>query len=401
MITVEQALEILSKHPWQVKEQLINLENSYGYLLKEDLHADRDFPPFDRVSMDGIAIRYDDYQSGIRTFPIAYLQAAGSPQSIHHTGESCVEVMTGAVLPTGVDTVIRYEDLRIDQGTAEVLADQIEKGQNVHVRGFDRKRDDILVHSNTWLTSAEIGVAATIGKSKIKVVEMPRVLIVSTGDELVPVDQEPLPHQIRSSNAAMLRSALLARGIRAESSHLVDNEKVMSGKIKEWITEFEVMILLGGSSKGKYDYVPSSLKKLGVQEHFYRIKQRPGKPLWFGSKDNSFFAFALPGNPVSCFMCFEKYFNFWLNKSLGLTKMPLTAILRSDFRFEPKLTYFLQVQLHVEQESLYGDPVVGHGSGDLANLTRADAFMELPANQTDFKAGTSFPLMVYRETFYK
>jgi len=399
MISVQEAVSRLSKYPIQIGCEKVALHESLGRRLREPIVADRDFPPYHRVSMDGIAIRFPDFERGLREFPIAGIQPAGAPQIENHEPGTAIEIMTGASIPDGLDTVIRYEDLLVKDGTARVLIEDVKASQNVHAKGYDRKAGDVLVESNSLITPAEIGVAATVGMSQVLVAAMPQTIVVSTGDELVPVEAEPLPHQIRSSNSIMIQSALQAIGVRADIGHLQDDRISMKKQIKTWMDQYQVMIILGGSSKGKYDFVPDVLSELQVQEHFYKVRQRPGKPFWFGSRETNFFAFALPGNPVSCFLCYKKYFTFWLNNSLGITKNATEATLASDFSFQPELTYFLQVQLEFSPGGIKAHPVVGHGSGDLANLTLADGFMELPATSSKFGVGETYPIIPYRYTF--
>ena len=159
---------------------------------------------------------------------------------------------------------------------------------------------------------------------------------------------------------------------------------------------YDLVILIGGSSKGKYDYVPATLEQLGVERKFYKVKQRPGKPFWFGVRKHKTFVFALPGNPVSSFMCTERYIKEWLKNSLGISNNWNSAILMEDFSFHPDLTYYLQVRVTSRNGKLLAFPVVGGGSGDLANLSKADGFLELPVGQNHFPAGKVFPLLLYR-----
>lgn len=398
MITVEQATERVLATSKSLFTEDVALEAARGRVLAEDLLADRDFPPFDRVTMDGIAIRFESFEAGSRSFQIAGIQAAGEPQLTLSNLSECLEVMTGAVLPENTDTVIRYEDLDIRDGVAHLQIEQIKAGQNVHRQGTDRQTGDLIIPHPRILSPAEIGVAATIGKSRIKVLRQPKVVIIATGDELVAVDQQPLPHQIRISNAYQLAAALDGWQIQADRLHLHDDPKQTREALAHCLEHYDAILLSGGVSMGKYDHVPAALDELGVKKSFHRVMQRPGKPFWFGVSPDGKPVFAFPGNPVSSFVGITRYFLPWLKQSLGLRPFNgQRAILGSDFTFTPELTYFLQVRVHFDENGhLIGLPFEGHGSGDLANLVDADAFMQLPSDRTDFKKGEVFPVFFYR-----
>jgi molybdopterin molybdotransferase len=189
---------------------MISIRDSVSRILAETVSADRDFPPFNRVAMDGIAIAANVFEKGMRIFPIESLQPAGQPQLTLRNSDHCIEVMTGAVLPAGTDTVIRYEDLLIQNKIAEVKLDSLVKGQNVHGVGMDAKMGAKLLKPGTQISPAEVALMASVGKSKINVVAFPAIAIISTGDELVDIAQNPLPHQLRRSNVYAIDAALRA-----------------------------------------------------------------------------------------------------------------------------------------------------------------------------------------------
>ena len=225
--------------------------------------------------------------------------------------------------------------------------------------------------------------------------------LISTGDELVDVADVPLPYQIRRSNTYMLRAALSSLGIEASLHHIVDNEGILAQQLTALLAENDVLILSGGVSAGKADFVPDVLARLGVQKQFHKVEQRPGTPLWFGitpakaspGRANPGRAvFALPGNPVSTVLCACRYVLPYLRTSLGLPPAPTQyAQLATSFVFEPVLTYFLPVRLTSEPDGrTLAHPLPGSGSADFANLLAADAFMELPAEQSEFGVGEAF-----------
>ncbi len=398
MITVEEATQIVRSNSIDFGMEEIALLEAMGRILREPIVADRDFPPYDRVTMDGIAIRYEDFQRGQRQFGVKGIAAAGSPQQNFTESGMCTEIMTGAILPTGLDTVIRYEDVEISDGVATINMDEIKEKQNIHFKGEDRKQGDKILSPGNRLSSSEIGVCATVGKSTIKVSRLPKAIIISTGDELVEIDETPLAHQIRRSNAYMLQTALQKYQIDVDADHINDDFEEIVERLRSQLETYDLVLLSGGVSMGKFDYLPKALEALGVMNLFHKIKQRPGKPFWLGRKDDTM-VFAFPGNPVSSFMCFQKYFLPWLHTSLKSDPEPQPrAVLTEDVQFVSDLTYFIVVKLsYSERGELLATPLPGHGSGDLANLVDGDAFLELPRERNEFKKGEAFRVVGYRE----
>ena len=398
MIDFQKALRIIHATAVDYGTEEVSLDESVGRILRESLYADRDFPPFNRVTMDGIAIRYETFRRGARQFPIAGIAAAGAPEQQLVDDQNCLEVMTGAMLPQGTDTVIRYEDLEIKEGVATIQTD-VKAGQNIHRQGEDRGAGGLLAGGGKVITAAEIGIAATVGKTHLKVARHPKTIIISTGDELVDVGANPLPHQIRRSNSHSLHGVFARIGMPVDMAHLDDDYESILTELRRILADYEIIILSGGVSKGKFDYLPKALEELGIQKHFHRILQRPGKPFWFGTNpDGDTHIFALPGNPVSSFMCTTRYIIPWLERCMGqLPRMQAYAMLQQEVHFKPDLTLFLQVRIdYDEQGHILAIPVQGNGSGDLASLTNADAFIQLPRGQNIFAKGEVHPIFFYR-----
>ena len=407
MISVAPALQAVLNTTQDFGVEQIPFLKSVGRVSKEAIYADRDFPPFHRVSMDGISIDYTAFKNGQRSFRIAGTQAAGSTKLALQDSKNCMEVMTGSVLPDNTNTVIRYEDITIKNGIAMVHVDSLQKGQNIHEKGKDRKVGDLLIAKNTKIAAAEIGVLATVGKSFVKVAKHPKIMIVSTGDELVDVEKIPRDHQIRRSNIFTLVSLLERLNISSENAHITDDKPILKSKIKTYLKDYDVLLFSGAVSKGKFDFLPEVFDELGVEKLFHKVAQRPGKPFWFGSTKNmdllakqpnnkNTIVFGFPGNPISTFVNCLAYFYPWYYKSVGLDYEQETAILSSTVSFKPNLTYFLQVKLSSRFGHLVATPVLGNGSGDLASMIHADAFIQLPQGQTVFEKGAVFPVIRYR-----
>ena len=396
LMSVEDALDIVLGETLEFGIEEVDFKQSLGRILKEEIKADREMPPFDRVSMDGIALKSSVFKSGKRHFKIENIQAAGKEQLTLNNDANCLEAMTGAMLPLGADSVIPYEQISIENGMAHVKVEEINYFQNIHKKGLDRKKNDLLIAKNTKISSAEIGVLATVGKAVVKVAVMPKVAIISTGDELVDVDEIPAPFQIRKSNVHTLDSLLKSFELNADIFHISDDKEQLRREISTLLNAYDVLMFSGAVSKGKFDYLPEILDELSVQKLFHKVRQRPGKPFWFGKKSKTTI-FAYPGNPVSTFVSCLKYFVPWFEKSLqSKFEHKSFAILAKDFMFKPELTYFLQVKIINSDGKLMAFPDAGNGSGDLANLSQNDGFLELPSNRTEFKRGEVFPLIQYR-----
>ena len=211
MISVSVATSIIAEQSMSFGVEQVALSDAIGRVLAEDWRADRDMPPFDRVAMDGIAILYAEFAAGSRTYNVEAVAAAGDPQKTLQDQSNCLEVMTGGVLPHGCDTVVRYEDVSVDDGEAKVNIDAIKQGQNIHRRGVDHTSGELIVRAGMRLSTAEIGIAATLGKTHITVQKLPKVLVISTGNELVPINQTLKP--IRSDDLMSIRSYLFCINI--------------------------------------------------------------------------------------------------------------------------------------------------------------------------------------------
>lgn len=399
MIDVSEALKIIAENSVDFGVETIELSHSMHRILREDWYLDRDLPPYDRITMDGIAIQFEAYENGRRIFPIEGVSAAGSPQMTLQKAENCLEVMTGAIMPNQADTVIRYEDVVIENGQARILEEAVvNHRQNIHFQGQDRKARELIVPTNTRIAAPEIGIGASIGKAQVQVARLPKVMVISTGDELVDIQATPEAHQIRRSNVYRLQTTLQNYRIQADQAHLLDDKEELTLRIGEFLQKYDVLIFSGGVSKGKFDYIPEVLSDLGVEKLFHKIKQRPGKPFWFGKYQDRCTIFALPGNPVSSFLCLNRYFMPWLNDSLGWKTPPRPmAKLTKDVHFKPDLTYFLEVALsYNEQGQILAAPKKGNGSGDFANLLTTDAFIELPRGKDLFQVGEVYPLYYFR-----
>jgi molybdopterin molybdotransferase len=372
------------------------LDAAHGRVLRAELHADRDLPPFDRVILDGYALRTAALNAGQRRFRIEATQAAGMrPFQLGPAGDACVEVATGAVLPAGADCVVPYEDTKPDGPTMTVLPGAEWAPQRaVHRRGSDHQAGEVIVRAGTRITGREIAVAAAVGAGTLTVTRIPSIAVVATGDELVEVGDAVAPHQIRRSNDYALRAALMQAGFpRIERFHLRDMRHEIEHMLWHIMAEFDVVLVTGGVSKGKFDFLPAELEAQGVRKIFHGVAQRPGKPFWFGLNPEGKPVFALPGNPVSAYTCLHRYVLPGLAQASGLAPgAPRMAALAGPVTFRPKLAYFLPVRISSgPRGELLATPDPSNTSGDFGGLVGTDGFVELPAAPTEFPAGYLAP----------
>lgn len=387
MLTVEEAEKVLLEQAldWGVRSCALN--EALGEILKEESRADRDFPPFDRVAMDGYAISRCEDVLG-KTFPIQGEQKAGDPPLALESETHCISVSTGAVLPIGTQLVIKKEDVICHGDSVSVTLNLSQ--DNVHVKGSDYPKGRLLIDKHTRITPTQIGVLASIGKETVLVAKRPRIAIVSTGGELVPVSQAPLPHQIRQSNASVVKSALARDGFNdTHCFHLEDKYEDVELSMAQKLDAFDVIITLGGVSAGDFDFLPRALQSLSVKTLFYKVMQRPGKPFWAGRKGGAI-VFALPGNPVSAMVCLYRYVLPSLSAYLGdMKRLSQTILLAEDIVFAKALTLFKPVQVSNIHGQLLAMPVHVNGSGDLASLVLSSGFVECDSKLERFPKGSS------------
>ena len=376
-------------HDWGTVR--IPIDAAQGEVLRQTIAGERDQPPFDRVTMDGIAIRHSAYAAGLRTFSVAGTQGAGSATVPLPDEQGCVVIMTGAALPPGTDTVVPVERISRDGAQATVEAGYAPvAGQFIHRRASDHSRGATLLAPGITLGAPELAILTVGGSASVEVARRPAIAIVSTGDELVEVGQPLGPTQIRASNDRAIAAALAHRGfLDCDRHHLPDDPAVLERELGQLLAEQDVLILTGGVSMGEFDYVPRVLQTLGMEMIFHKVLQRPGMPMWFGTSPQGKPVFALPGNPVSSLVCLVRYVAPALVAALGAKPGPEPRVrLAEAVHFEPDLTYFLPVSLdYTTDGQCVAKPKPTNTSGDFIALGGTDGFVELPRGAVDFPAG--------------
>jgi molybdopterin molybdotransferase len=361
MISPLEAIELLKNITIPFRTEKMPLAKTLGMNIAEKIVADRDFPPFDRVMMDGIAVK----DITAPTWKIEGILFAGEPVKAIKKTDGALEIMTGATAPRGTEAIIKIEDLSIEKKiTTYIGKTPLEKGQHIHLQGADAPAGSVLVKKRTKIGPVEIAIAATVGKAHIEVESKPHVHIFSTGDEIVGLHEKPADHQIRSSNVMMLKSVLLSKGFKANSSHLADSADKIKASIDKALESNDIILLSGGVSAGKKDLIPGVLAEAGFETVFHKISQKPGRPLLVATRPDGKVVFAFPGNPISTLTCFWVYFLPWVSG-----EWPEYQV--KEIKFLPKPSAELDQWIPVEN----GEVLAHNGSGDLINWSRADGLV--------------------------
>ncbi|MES2660986.1 MAG: molybdopterin molybdotransferase MoeA [Verrucomicrobiota bacterium] len=390
MVSFHEALQLLLKNSSLLATERCRLENAAGRVLRENVVADRPFPAFDRVMMDGFALRSGDWSEGHRKFRVTGSAPAGcAVTALAGEAGTCVEVMTGAPCPIGADMIIPVEEVTEISVGEVVFSDSVNpvSGRFIHLAGNDAAQGKILLEPGCLLGSREIGIAASCGAGWLKVSKLPSIAVIATGDELVPVDAIPAPHQIRQSNAHSLAAALTGRGHRPRTVAVLNDDVSVSRPIMQSILDgHDWIILTGAVSKGGRDFVPALLSELGCREIFHGVAQRPGKPAgcWIGPGGQVIVA--LPGNPVSALTGLHTFVFPALAVASGLARPSKRMVVMEDRNpLLPDFTRHLPVTLRADGRA---EPAATGNSGDFIGLLKSDGFITLPPRG---EVSTAFP----------
>jgi molybdopterin molybdotransferase len=401
MLTHEQARQTVIDHLLQNKRPrattVVNVWEALGYVVAHAIQTDREYPPFDRSTRDGYAVRAADASKGA-DLRCAGEVKAGDPATTPLARWTCVQIMTGAALPPGADAVVMIEHtqregdkIRFDRDTRA--------GQNFVPRGSEAKSGQTILTPGTRLGFAEVALAAQVGQTELLCAAKPRVGILSTGDEIVLVDQKPGPFQIRNSNSVSLAAQTkLAGGEPVLLGNAPDRADVLRAKIERGLRE-DVLVMSGGVSMGKYDLVEAVLKDLGAEFYFDAVAIRPGRPAVFGRCRDTFF-FGLPGNPVSTMVTFELFVTAAIDLLNGAEARALPLVqaqLGEALKEKTGLTHFLPARVQWQGATPQVKPLTWQGSGDVAALARANCFLVVPADREEIAAGETVSILLRKE----
>jgi molybdopterin molybdotransferase len=373
---------------------ILSVWNALGYVLAEEVKTDRDYPPFDRSIRDGYAVRAADVSAGA-TLPCQTEIKAGDTVTQPLAPGTCAQIMTGAALPRGADAVVMIEHTQRDDSAAnksgaEVRFDRPAKpGQHIVRQGLEAKAGQTILTPGARLGYAELALAAQVGHTQLVCAVKPRVAILSTGDEIVGIDDAPGPFQIRNSNSVSLSAQVkLAGGDPVLLGNASDRVEDLQTKIERGVLE-DLLMLSGGVSMGKYDLVENVLKEMRAEIYFDAVAIRPGKPAVFGRSGGAF-VFGLPGNPVSTMVTFELFVVPAIDLVSGTEPRALPLLearLGQPLREKPGLTHFLPA--HVEWHDTVPEVMAlpWQGSGDIVALARANCFLVVPPERDNVDQG--------------
>lgn len=398
MLEVADALAVVLQHARPLKPVAAPLSPAIlNQVLAADVAADRDSPPFAKSLRDGYAVRAADCTGAATQLRVIEEIAAGAiPRKAVGAGE-CARIFTGAPIPDGADAVVMQEDTEPTGDRVTIRDTAVRSGQYIFPRGAEMRAGEIVIPAGTKLNPAAVGLLAGVGAAEVPVFPWPRVSVLATGDELVSADQMPGPGQIRNSNGPMIVAQAVNAGAVAHDRGIArDDLPELRTKIGDALADSDVLLLAGGVSAGKFDLVPGVLQELGVNPHFHRVRMKPGKPLFFGTKDGTL-VFGLPGNPVSAFVCFELFVRPALRTLAGdrdpgprTVSVPLAeAIAETNDR-----PTYRPAKLEPAEAGWGVRPLPWAGAPDLRGMQPADALLVLPAGDARFDPGTPATVIV-------
>jgi molybdopterin molybdotransferase len=401
MLTYEQARRVVIEQVEKAKSPrataVLSVWDALGFVLAEGVATDREYPPFNRSTRDGYAVRISEIAAGATLRCVAEIKA-GDTVTQPLAPRTCVQIMTGAAVPPGADAVVMIEHTGRD-GDSVQFDRAAQSGQNIVPRGSEARRGEPILSPGMRLGYAELALAAQVGATQLRCASKPRVAILSTGDEIVSIDQEPGAFQIRNSNSVSLAAQVrLAGGEPVLLGNAADSTDDLREKISRGLRE-DVLVLSGGVSMGKYDLVETVLKDLGAEFYFDAVAIRPGKPAVFGKCGNTF-VFGLPGNPVSTMVTFELFAVPAIDVLSGASARDLPLVearLGAALNEKPGLTHFLPGRAEWRSATPEVKALPWQGSGDIAALARANAFLVVGADRSRIDVGEAIPILLRKD----
>jgi len=385
MISVQEARAILSQNSHRGAVKNFDLQESLGLVLAENIHSPIDVPSFDNSAMDGYAMAFEGTR---REWKVVESIQAGDTSIYHLKPGEAARIFTGAKMTPGADTVIAQELTEsLENAMIRYSGSKIKTGSNVRLRGSQCKEGDLILEKETSITTGVIGLLASVGLVQVKAYAPPSVAYVVTGNELKEPGQTLAEGEIYNSNGPMLHACLARTGIRDITTlKASDGKEELMQVINHALERQDVLILSGGISVGDYDFVKECLENAGVKQLFYKVKQRPGKPLFVGKKEEKWI-FALPGNPASVLSCFYQYVKPCLRYQMAYNqvwKPNAVLILSADYKKKPGFTFFVKGRRKENQVEILG----AQQSFNLQSFSAADCLVELEEEGEVIKAGT-------------
>jgi molybdenum cofactor synthesis domain len=404
MISVDEARTIVLSHTLPMGLEKVDLLTSLGRVIGEEIIAPFNIPPWDNSAMDGYAVRFEDIQNAsldnptilkvIEELPAGFLpkNQVGPMQATH--------IMTGAPIPPRADTVVKKEDTSSSGDNVVVFAAP-NKGENVRLLGENVMRGDKVIQARTVIRPPHVGMLASFAKSFISVYQAPTVAILSTGDEVIDIDEEGDSSKIINSNTYSLAAQVKECGASPLMLGIArDDKREILTKITQGLSA-DVILTTGGVSVGEYDFVKDVLEDMGGEIKFWKVAMRPGSPTTFGLIADKLI-FGLPGNPVSCMVCFEQFVRPALLKKMGHTHLfrsQVEAVLIDGVKTKKDLRFFIRVRLLYQEGRLYATTTGEQGSGILKSMVQANGLMIVPEDTMELRAGEKVKVQVLDRTF--
>lgn len=404
-MSVIDAQRCVLEHASPLGSENVALDAALGRVLAEDIHANRDLPPYDVSAMDGFAVRGSDLKSIPATLTIVEdIKAGDQPTRTIGAGE-CARIMTGAPLPTGANAVVRVEHTRMLDNRLVEVNEPVCTGKDIRPRGENMCLGQVVVSAGTEISPSAIGVLATVKAARLEVYRRPRIAILSTGNELESLNEELDLSRIPDSNSYALMGQTQALGINPVLLGIArDDPEELADFLRRGL-DFDVLLVSGGSSVGVHDHVRPTLEALGVQLHFWRVEMRPGHPLAFGTTAQGRLVFGLPGNPVSSMVCFEQFVLPALRCMLGhrrIYRRTIEARLAHPVKIWPGRTEFIRVVLGRDNDGRYVATSTGNqSSGVLLSMVTADGLLVVPADRSDLAINETVVVQLLDGRFYQ
>ena len=393
MITAKDAQRKIVRYarPLQAVEQPV--ENSLGFVLADDSRSPMDSPSFNNSAMDGFAFKASNTAGASAQAPVPLKIRgsirAGSTRGAHLKPGHAFKIMTGAPIPKGADTVLEKENARIQNGTL-MITDPVREGRHIRRRGEEIRKNEALPLKGSVVTPGVIGFLSGLGVTRVRVRPKPRVSLIATGDEIIPAGRKLIRGQIYESNTPLLTAALQALAIAPKYSERISDKKAaLEAALSQALRDSDLVILTGGVSVGDYDHVKGVFKDLGVKTLFWRVRQKPGKPIFFGIKGKTLI-FGLPGNPAAVHACFYQYVYPAIRLQMGHANAWMrneNMALMNAIRPDPKKTLFLKARVHSSQKAPRCEALGHQGSHMLSSLCRSHGFIVVPPGRKALQKG--------------
>ena len=400
MIEFVDALKLVLEHSSRLPVERVPVENCIGRVLADDLVSSIEMPPMNKSAMDGYALKAADVTNTPAKLKCVGIVQAGHSFSGEIKGGECVKIMTGAPLCKGADCVIMVEDTHID-GNVVTIHEGVLPGKNVCLQGEDIKSGDVVLKQGVRISSSHVPVIAAIGMAKVNVYKLPSVAIVSTGTEIIPVGNPLGDYQIYNSNGPMFVSMINDGGYDCNYLGAVeDSQDALISVFKEGLKS-DIFLISGGVSMGDFDFVPSVLNKLGVKKIFHKVRMKPGKPFFFGKKDETL-VFGLPGNPISGYLGFQLFVLSSIKKMMGVEEWQcspviMRGVLDADFtQTAGDRKNFVLIKINKKDSQYRIVASNGNGSADIKTLAACDGVMMIEHSIPELKKGTEVEFISWK-----